>query len=156
MKVSTVGVTLSQNEWMSARNFSVQQVGQIFGIPPQMLYAQQPGDTAEHTYTQLRAYVDSCLAHYAALISGEIERKLLAPGERLHFDFRHMLRGSLDQVVAAARQAIDAGVMTQNEARALLGLPRIDGGDELIYSKNYAPGGETDEQAEEAETDAED
>jgi HK97 family phage portal protein len=156
MKVSTVGVTLSQNEWMTARNFSVQQVGQIFGIPPQMLYAQQPGDTAEHTYTQLRAYVDSCLAHYAALISGEIERKLLAPGERLHFDFRHMLRGSLDQVVAAARQAIDAGVMTQNEARALLGLPRIDGGDELIYSKNYAPGGETDEQAEEAETDAED
>ena len=32
----------------------------------------------------------------------------------------------------------------------------IEGGDELIYSKNYAAHGETDEQAEEAETDADD
>ena len=158
MTAATVGNTLSQSDWLKARNFSTQQVGMIFGIPPQMLYADESGETAEHTYTQLRAYVDSCLSHYTALISGEIERKLLSPGERLTFDFRHLLRGSLDQVVAAARQAIDAGVMTQNEAREMLNLPRIEGGDELVFSKNYAPGGLTDEQQNEEEdaTDAED
>ena len=61
-------------------------------------------------------------------------------------------------MVGAARQAIDAGVMTQNEAREMLNLPRIEGGDELVFSKNYAPGGLTDEQQTEEEdaTDAED
>lgn len=154
MTASTVGANLSQSDWLKARNFSTQQVGMMFGIPPQMLYADETGETAEHTYTQLRAYVDSCLSHYTALIGGEIERKLLSPGERLTFDFRHMLRGSVDQVVAAARQAIDAGVMTQNEAREMLNLPRIEGGDELVFSKNYSAGGLTDaEQQEEAPSD---
>ena len=127
----------------------------MFGIPPQMLYADEAGETAEHTFTQLRAYVDSCLSHYTALISGEIQRKLLAPGEQLTFDFRHLLRGSIDQVVGAARQAIDAGVMTQNEAREMLNLPRIEGGDELVFSKNYSAGGLTDEEQAESETDEE-
>ena len=152
MTAATVGSNLSQYEWMQARNFSTQQVGMMFGIPPQMLYAQE-ASTVEHTYTQLRAYVDSCLGHYTSLISGEIQRKLLSPGERLTFDFRNLLRGSLDQVVGAARQAIDAGVMTQNEAREMLNLPRIEGGDELIFSKNYAPGGLTDDQKTEVEED---
>jgi HK97 family phage portal protein len=157
MTAASVGASLSQSDWIKARNFSTQQVGMIWGIPPQMLYADESGETAEHTYTQLRAYVDSCLSHYTALISGEIQRKLLAPGERLTFDFRHLLRGSLDQVVGAARQAIDAGVMTQNEAREMLNLPRIDGGDELVFSKNYSAGGLTDdEQAAEVEPDEED
>ena len=157
MTAATVGASLSQSDWLKARNFSTQQVGMIWGIPPQMLYADESGETAEHTYTQLRAYVDSCLSHYTALISGEIQRKLLAPGERLTFDFRHLLRGSLDQVVGAARQAIDAGVMTQNEAREMLNLPRIEGGDELVFSKNYSAGGLTDdEQAAEVEPDEED
>lgn len=153
MTAATVGTSLTQSDWLKARNFSTQQVGMIWGIPPQMLYADESGETAEHTYTQLRAYVDSCLSHYTALISGEIGRKLLEPGERLTFDFRHLLRGSLDQVVAAARQAIDAGVMTQNEARELLNLPRIEGGDELVFSKNYSAGGLTDEEQAEADTD---
>ena len=71
------------------------------------------------------------------------------------FDFRHLLRGSIDQVVGAARQAIDAGVMTQNEAREMLNLPRIEGGDELVFSKNYSAGGLTDEEQAESETDEE-
>ena len=50
-------------------------------------------------------------------------------------------------MITSLRQAIDAGIMTQNEAREMLGLPQIDGGDELIFSKNYAPGGQTDEES---------
>lgn len=146
MEAKTIGQSLQQQEWNTARNWSVRQVAQIWGVPPQLLYADESGNV-EHTYTQLRAYVDSCLSHYAALVAGEIERKLLAPGERFYFDFRHLLKGSTDQVITSLRQAIDAGIMTQNEAREMLGLPQIDGGDELIFSKNYAPGGQTDEES---------
>lgn len=145
MKAETLGGTLSQSEWTEARNFSVRQVGMIYGIPPQLLFAAET-QVHENTYTQIRAYVDGGLAHYAALIEGEIARKLLAPGMRMRFDMRHLLRGSLDQVVAAARQAIDAGVMTQNEARELLGLPKHQDptADALVFSKNYSAGGMTD------------
>ena len=73
----------------------------------------------------------------------------------MHFDMRHLLRGSLDQVVAAARQAIDAGVMTQNEARDLLGLPRHEDptADALVFSKNYAANGMTDDQVDQDQED---
>ena len=119
----------------------------IYGIPPQLLFAAET-QVHENTYTQIRAYVDGCLSHYAALIEGELGRKLGEPGKRFHFDMRHLLRGSLDQVVAAARQAIDAGVMTQNEARELLGLPRHADptADALVFSKNYSAGGVTDDE----------
>lgn len=156
MTVSTVGATLSQSEWIAARNYSTRQVAMLYGIPPQLLYVDEAGNV-ENTYTQLRAYVDGCLSHYLELFAGEVGRKLLPNGERLWFDVRHLLRGSLDQVVGAARNAIDAGVMTQNEARELLGLPPIDGGDVLVFSKNYAPGGMTDADAEAAaESEADD
>ena len=146
MTAETLGSTLSQSEWIEARNYSVRQVSMIYGVPPQLLFCDDDGNL-ENTYTQLRAYVDGCLSHYTALFAQEIARKLLGSEYRVLFDLRHLLRGSLDQVVAAARQAIDAGVMTQNEARELLQLPPIDGGDVLVMSKNYAPGGVTDEQA---------
>ena len=158
MKAETLGATLSQAEWTEARNFSVRQVGMIYGIPPQLLFAAET-QVHENTYTQIRAYVDGGLSHYAALIEGELARKLLVKGQRFHFDFRHLLRGSLDQVVAAARQAIDAGVMTQNEARELLGLPRhVDPiADALVFSKNYATGGMTENKTEdEGQADGED
>ena len=70
---------------------------------------------------------------------------------------RHLLKGSTDQVIGSLRQAIDAGVMTQNEAREMLGLPQIEGGDELVFSKNYAAGGMTDaDDDDDEETHAED
>ena len=34
--------------------------------------------------------------------------------------------------------------MTQNECREIMQLPALEGGDELIFSKNYAPGGQVD------------
>jgi len=43
--------------------------------------------------------------------------------------------------------------MTQNEAREMLNLPRIDGGDELVFSKNYSAGGLTDAEQDEDATD---
>jgi len=156
MKAETVGNSLREAEWNEARNWSVRQVGMLFGVPPQLLYSGDFG-THENTYEQLRCYVDGCLSHYAAIVSGEIERKLLAPGERYHFDMRHLLKGSTDQVIGSLRQAIDAGVMTQNEAREMLGLPQIEGGDELVFSKNYAAGGMTDaDDDDDEETHAED
>lgn len=150
MTATTLGSTLSQSEWIAARNYSVRQVSMIYGVPPQLLFCDDDGNL-ENTYTQLRAYVDGCLAHYCELFAQELGRKLLPDHYRVTFDLRHLLRGSLDQVVAAARQAIDAGVMTQNEARELLQLPPIDGGDVLVMSKNYSAGGVTDEQAAAAE-----
>ena len=152
MQAKTLGNTLSQAEWTEARNFSVRHVAMLYGVPPQLLFAAETA-VHENTYTQIRAYVDGGLSHYAALLEGELARKLLAPGQRMHFDMRHLLRGSLDQVVAAARQAIDAGVMTQNEARDLLGLPRHDDptADALVFSKNYAANGMTDDQVDQAD-----
>lgn len=150
LKVETIGRGLSEMEWNAARNFSIRHVAMMYGVPPAMLFADEAG-TVEHTYTQIRAFVDGCLAHYAAIVAGEIGRKLLGPGERLHFDFRHLLRGSFDQVVSSCRAAIDAGCMTQNEAREMLGLPAIDGGDRLVYSKNYAPHGGNDHGGDDAD-----
>ena len=156
MKAETIGQTLSQMEWNEARNWSVRQVGMIFGVPPSFLFADEavPHDAS---YTQVRAFTDGCLSHWAELVSGELSRKLLPPGHRVWFDLRHLLRGGFDQVVGAVRQAIDVGVMTQNEGREMLGLPRMDDpvADSLVFSKNYAEQGSTDADADAADEEGE-
>ena len=143
MKVNTIGHSLAQQEWTEAREYSIRQVAMMYGVPPQMLYGVDQGPN-QNEYTQLRAYTDGALMHFAEIFAGEVTRKLLAPGERFRFDFRYLLRADPNTQISSLRQAIDAGIMTQNECREIMQLPALEGGDELIFSKNYAPGGQVD------------
>ncbi len=122
---------------LESRRFSVQEIARAFMVPPEMLFQQGGGALASQAETA-RAYVDGGLAMWVAAWSAEIERKLLAPGERLRFDVDVLLRGNLKDSGASLSKLVLGGIMAPNDARRRLGLPPIEGLDE---PKLVMPGG---------------
>ena len=137
MTVSQVGTSLSDSEWIAARSFSIREVCRLFSIPPAFLFDME-ASTLENSAAQMRSYVSTCLAHWVAQLTSEFSLKL---DSELKFDYNGLLRGTLKEQTEALRMAVDAGIMTGNEARDQLGMEPHPDADVLMISKNYAEAG---------------
>ena len=136
--------------WAVAREFSIQEVSRLFGVP--VVYLSDHSRSTFASIVELtRTYWDGCLAHWCAVWGEEIRRKLLAPGQRLSWDTRDLLKGSFADQVSALRSAIEVGLLSQNEARERLGMAPVDGGDEILRPANTLVGTEPGDGDEEEE-----
>lgn len=122
-----------------SRRYSVEEVGRVFGIPAAML-----GSTAGNAYGSLewmgRSYVNSCLSHWCEILAAEVELKL---GEKPYFDLDQIQRPGIAESFTAMRTAIEAGLLTRNEARDWLDYDPVPGGDEFMQALNLGTGGGT-------------
>jgi phage portal protein BeeE len=119
-----------------AKSLSVADVSRIFGVPISYL-----GETT-NTYGTMewlsRMYLDTCLAHWFMSWSAEFELKL---GEAPVFDTDMLVKPSLAETFSALRTGVEAGIISRNEARAILDYSEEDGLDEFIVAKNMGTGG---------------
>ncbi len=141
-EVEQIGQSLVDNDWINGRQSAIEDVARIYQVPPFVLYAETGNS---FTLEQSRAYGQS-LQYYADRFAAEMSCKLF-PGEydvRVGFDLTAMMRGSFSEAVSAYQTAIQTGIMVPNEVRAELGLPPIDGGDELYVGPNMQQGEATD------------
>lgn len=65
--------------------------------------------------------------------------------ENLYFDFKDPVPENIDQLIKRAESGVSVGYMTINEARYLMGLDPIDGGDDLRDPMSFSPIPSTDE-----------
>ena len=150
MKVTQVGQSLAESEWITARRYSVNEVSRLFSVPPAFLFDLDKS-TLEQSAAQMRSYVSTCLNHWIEYIKAEFYTKL---GVRLRFDTSSLLVGTFKEEVESLRMAVDAGILTPNECREKLGFEPLEEGSELMISKNYAEAGVngTDTETEEPPT----
>ena len=135
MRVERLNMSLEDQMFMQARDFSVQEVSRLFGVP--VVYLSEHSRSTFASIVELtRTYWDGCLAHWTAAWSEEVRRKLLAPGQRLAWDTKDLLKGSFSDQVSSLRSAVEAGLLTRNEARQRLGLPTLPGLDEPLTPAN--------------------
>tara|TARA_R110001606_G_scaffold214928_3_gene362823 strand:- start:155 stop:1429 length:1275 start_codon:yes stop_codon:yes gene_type:complete len=149
--VKQVGQSLTDQDWIAARRFTINQVAQMYGVPPQYLYNLE-NSTQEQTSEMSRAYVDTCLGSYLSSIQSEIGFKLLPGREsgrrfRVWFDTSPLVRGTFSEQVNAIQVAIQSGIMTRNEARTMMGYTPLEGGDEVLIGPNMLPVEQNQEQA---------
>lgn len=152
MKIERINQSLEDQMWQQAREFSIQEVSRLFGVPVTYL-----ADHSRATFASIveltRTYWDGCLAHWTAVWAEEVRRKLLSPGEFLMWDTRDLLKGSFADQVSSLRSAVEVGLLTQNEARERLGLNPVEGGDEVLRPANTLIEEEEEEEFEEEEDD---
>ena len=151
--VKQVGQSLTDQDWIAARNFSIHQVSHLFGIPPQSLFSMETTNVSGEVAEQSRQYVDGCLSMYTNAWASELAFKLLPSGVdgshyRFSFDTTQLVRGTFNEQVAALQIAVQTGVMTRNEAREMMGYPPIEGGDEVLIGPNLLPPEMNRDQAE--------
>ncbi len=140
MSVKQVGQSLKDSDWIMSRRFSITEVARMYSIPPAFLFDLEYS-TLENSGAQMRSYISTCLTQYMNIFAAEVYTKLLGDSERIHFDTTPLLTGTFREEVESLRMALDAGILTPNEARELLGYEHMEGGDEMIMSKNYAEKG---------------
>jgi len=135
MKIERINQSLEDQMWQQAREFSVQEVSRLFGVP--VIYLSEHSRSTFASIVELtRTYWDGCLAHWTTAWSEEVRLKLLAPGQHLQWDTRDLLKGSFSDQVTSLRSAVEAGLLTRNEARQRLGLATLPGLDEPLTPAN--------------------
>ena len=129
-----IGSNSAESQLLESRKYSVREIARFLGIPPELI-----GDEVNKSYNSLSQAVDALITFtlmpFIQIIEDEFNRKCLLPSERriYHIDFKEEdLRMPDETAQAQALNSLVAGgIMTQNEARKILGLPEVDGGDEL-------------------------
>ena len=143
-KVEQVGRSLVDQDWANARKQAIEDVARAFGVPPFVLFSDTQAFTQEHA----RLYADSLLG-YTVGFAAEMRRKLF-PGEqvRLSFDTTAIQRGSFNEAMSGYQIAVQLGVMTPNEVRKEMGLPPVEGGDDMYVGPNMMQGSSEPENVE--------
>lgn len=140
MRIEKVSSTLDDAGIAEARQYSIEDVSRLFGVPAHML-----GETSNNAYGSLewsgRAYLDGCISHWLAAWENELKLKLATPFDSVLFDVDFLIRPSLAEQMAALRTGVEAGIITRNEARARLDMPPIQGLDDVILALNMGTGG---------------
>jgi HK97 family phage portal protein len=140
--IEQVGRSLVDQDWAAARRQVIEEVARAFGVPPFVLFS----DSTTYTQEQARMYGES-LAGYTAGFAEEIRRKLFPDEDvRVTFDMTTIQRGSFNEAMDGYTSAIQLGILTPNEVRKELGLPPLDGGDDMRVGPNMqsVPGGTKD------------
>jgi hypothetical protein len=102
-----------------------------------------------------RNYYAQTLQYHLESIEARIEKSFdLGGNVYCEFDLDSLLRMELDVRMTAYREAINAGVMTINEARKREQLPPKEGGDEPLVQMQYIPLSRVGEQLDKAMTPA--
>lgn len=149
MSVETLNVKMTDLDFLATCNWSIAEVSRLSGVPVSML-SEHSKSTFSNVAELNRSYLDTCLASHLAMISSEIENKLLR-NRSLEFDTTVLTKGTLTDQVTAWSLAVDRGVLTRNEMRTRLGLNPIEGLDQPILRLDTA---EVDEDEDEEPTDA--
>ena len=118
-----LSMTPEQAQFLLTRAFGIQEVARLLGIPAHILNAGTPPQSANSlTYTNVPAVRSELVTltlypTYLRRIEGLFTR-LLPRGMSAAFDLADILKGDDKSRFEAAKVAIDAGILTVDEARA--------------------------------------
>jgi len=126
-------------QFIEQRNFSVQEIGRMFGLSGFFLLVSS-GDSMTYSTTEslFRMFLTTTLRPTFLERIEQSFSRLLPTNNTARFNVDEVLRADLEARYRAYQLGISAGVLTKNEARALEGLEALTGGDaiEINTSQN--------------------
>ena len=147
MTFTPISFSARDSEFVAARKLTREEVAAAYHVPQPMV-----GILDHATYSNIKEqhkqlYQD-CLGPWFEMIQEEIERQLLVDARDvdriyLEFNFADKMKGAFEEQAGAVYTLVGRPIMTANEGRARLNLPRITDdptADELALPLNTSTG----------------
>ena len=147
MKFEAISMSPQDIELLASRRFQIEDVCRFMGVPSVLVNDTASSTTWGSGIEQIIAgWYKLGLKPYLARFEQSIMVNLLTPEQRtayeVEFDFDDLLRADPAARFAGYQSAINAGVITPNEAREEEGRAPLDGGDELLVNGTMVPVGQ--------------
>lgn len=146
MRLETTTFNAREAQWVEATKLSREDVCAVYHINPGLIY-HTDATTYASAKDNARALYSDTLAPILDMLEERINAFLvprlgLDNTHYCEFDLDAKLQGSFEERAQVMQSSVGAPWMTRNEARAMLNLPAIDGGDELVTPLNVLTGGQ--------------
>lgn len=139
LKYKSISVTPDQAQFLASRQFSVEEVARIFGIPPHLL-RDLSKSSFNNIEMQSQEFVSYSLMPYINKLELEMSLKLFRKNaigrEYIKFNVNGLLRGNVKDRADYYKTAITNGWMSVNEVRQKEDLNRIEDGDNNYLQMN--------------------
>ena len=134
-----ISISPEQAQFLSSRQFSIEEVARIFNVPPHML-KDLSKSSFNNIEMQSQEFVTYTLMPYLTRIENEMNYKLFRTNEIgktfIEFNVNGLLRGDVKTRNEAYKTAITNGYMSINEVRQKENLNSIEGGDKHFMQMN--------------------
>lgn len=134
--LTPLNIKLADNQFIDIKKYSALQIAAAFGIKPSQIGDYEKSSYASVEGQQLNFYVDTLL-YILKQYEEELNYKLLSheeieSGYYFKFNVAVILRADLKTQIETLCKAISSFLYTPNEARALLDMEAMEGGDQLL------------------------
>jgi HK97 family phage portal protein len=121
---------------VNSNDFTTRQIAKAFGLPLDRL-----GIESEHSNSVQSnvIYLQNTLVQYFASFTSELDAKVAVGDKRFSFNTDRLFSADPMTMQKLAVTGLQGGVLTTNEARAKMGLPKVKNGDVPMASLNYTP-----------------
>lgn len=146
MRLETTTFNAREAQWVEATKLSREDVCAVYHVNPGLIY-HTDATTYASAKDNARALYSDTLAPILDMLEERINAFLvprlgLDNTHYCEFDLDAKLQGSFEERAQVMQSSVGAPWMTRNEARAMLNLPAIDCGDELVTPLNVLTGGQ--------------
>jgi HK97 family phage portal protein len=138
-----MGLSPKDMDFINLKHMSATDIALCFGVPSQLVGVPDAQTYANVAEARLALYEETIIPHLKLVESDLNEWLVPMFDERLYLEF------STEEIPALAErkrktyenitQAVNAGIMTRNEAREQIGLSPVDGGDEIYINASLFP-----------------
>lgn len=130
-----ISMNAADAQLLQAREFNVVEIARFFGVNPVKLFDLTKSSYSTVEATQLSFLTDT-LAPLLEKIEEELEYKLFADNIDVKFDSDVLLRNDKSSQASYLTSLVNNGIMSPNEARRVIGLPPVEGGDDVNIQVN--------------------
>ena len=141
-----MGLSPKDMDFLNLKHMSATDIAMCFGVPSQLVGVPDAQTYSNMAEARLALYEETIIP-YLRKVESDLNEWLIPQfeqmGESLSFEY------DIDRIPALAERrrmiyenvlgAVNAGVMTRNEARELVGLSPMDGADDLLVPSNLFP-----------------
>lgn len=140
LEITPIGGDPERAQFIESKKFAVEEIARIYSIPPTFLQDLSNG-TFSNTEQQDLHFVKHTLKRWIEQAEQEMNLKLFGRGSRQYVEFNvdGLLRGDFATRMEGHATAIQNGISTPNEVRALENKQPLDGGDSLLIQGATVP-----------------